>query len=564
MPETYGENKSRDAMRFYTIEEKWKMLEDYERSKEKESNPPPANSPGQTGKEEPIPESNRDNQSETTSIVPCDNTVRQQSNDIVPYMGRQIVPYTNTQTDIFRNYPTILNPEDIFSPTPSNDTGNADFLMRLFGDKLIYVEKYGFLYWNGKIWKMCSDKKLKKYVIEEMKCRDIYYKENSDYDVDDAFSKQSGNNNRIDAAIELLKAKLYIDSELLDSAKHILCVRNGVIDFETQTLNPHSMYKDCYLTKMADVDYYDYHIDNTWQSFINSITSGDREKAAYLQKAFGAAVIGNPKEQKVHILLGNGSNGKSTLLNAIRNTLTSEYVCEMPITVITGSDNPDANAANPAIAALEGKLIAIASEVGSGAVLNEAKLKKLCGGGTISARKLRQNTHEFEPTFSIFIDTNCLPKVKNASSAEAFSVFRRFAIIPFNNTFDANRDTSLGDRLKTESTKTAILTWLIQGAFEYMNNPCLTPTQEMKDALGRYKMTENTVGGFIGDCIDITDNPNDFISSADLYNRYCEYCEEKGASPVNKDTFSKYGDLKNYKGRNSKSRGYKGIRLLDK
>lgn len=447
--------------------------------------------------------------------------------------------------------------------TDSNDTGNTEFILNCLRSNIIYViEDDRFRFWNGKAWVVIELLELKRIVMDMIQKR-FNHSKLLEYELmDEDFLLKSGNNNKIDSVVELLKTQLCIRKEALNTADYILCVRNGVINFRTQTLEPHIDYKHHYITKMVDVDYNPFHQDKFWTDFICSVMSYDTEKAVYLQKAFGAAILGNPKEQKVYMLKGTGSNGKSTLINAIRNTLTSEFVCEMSIRLITGSDTRNANASSSAVAALEDKLIAFSSEVDKDDVLNEAKFKKLCSKGKISAREVYKKQREFEPKFTLFIDTNYLMKIKNASSKEAFAVFRRIVIIPFNNTFDKNKDINLGELLRTESAKMAILNWLIQGAFDYMRNPTLLPTTEMEEALNHYMMMENNVSGFIRNCITVTDNPKDTILSTELYNCYCTYCTKNGLSPVLKDTFSKYGDFRNYdKHHTSKGTAFRGIKV---
>lgn len=447
--------------------------------------------------------------------------------------------------------------------TDSNDTGNTEFMLNYLKNIIIYVmDDDCFLYWNNKIWTRIEVLELKRIVMNMIQKRFNRSKLLEYSLIDEDFLLKSGNNSKIDSVIELLKAQLCIRRDALNTADYILCVKNGVINFKTKKLEPHIDYKYHYITKMIDVDYNPFYQDKFWTDFICSVMSYDTEKAAYLQKAFGAAILGHPKEQKVYMLKGTGSNGKSTLINAIRNTLTSEFVCEMPIRLITGSDTRNANASSSAVAALEDKLIAFASEVDKDDVLNEAKFKKLCGGGKISAREVYKKQREFEPKFTLFIDTNYILKIKNASSKEAFAVFRRMVIIPFNNTFDKNKDIHLAELLSTESAKRAILNWLIQGAFDYMRNPLLIPTVEMEEALNHYMVMENNISGFIRNCITVTDNPKDTILSTELYNCYCAYCTQNGLSPVLKDSFSKYGDFRNYDKLNtSKGTAFRGIKV---
>ena len=66
-----------------------------------------------------------------------------------------------------------------------------------------------------------------------------------------------------------------------------------------------------------------------WEEFIREVTSNDKEKADYLQRALGYSMLGTSKEECMFILHGKTTrNGKSTLLGTI--TTCSEIMLSSP------------------------------------------------------------------------------------------------------------------------------------------------------------------------------------------------------------------------------------------
>ena len=87
----------------------------------------------------------------------------------------------------------------------------------------------------------------------------------------------------------------------------------------------------------------------------------------YFQRAVGYSVLGGNSEQVLFICHGAGANGKSLLLETIKNVLGS-YAQSMPIaTLMRGKLNP--SGANPEIARLRGIRFALASETEEGTAL---------------------------------------------------------------------------------------------------------------------------------------------------------------------------------------------------
>jgi putative DNA primase/helicase len=68
----------------------------------------------------------------------------------------------------------------------------------------------------------------------------------------------------------------------------------------------------------------------TFERFLHRIMGGNAELVRFLQKCIGYCLTGAVTEKVFFIFLGDGDNGKTTLLEAVRFVL-GEYAGQIPI-----------------------------------------------------------------------------------------------------------------------------------------------------------------------------------------------------------------------------------------
>jgi putative DNA primase/helicase len=150
---------------------------------------------------------------------------------------------------------------------------------------------------------------------------------------------------------------------------------------------------------------------------------------SYLQKALGCAATGKP-EKLLFILHGEGNNGKTTLLEVIRDALGDrEYAGQVQVDslMIRPKEALSSNAVNTDLADLEGCRFVSSSEVEQGQRLSLSRVKYLTGVGQIKARRLRENMITFQPTYKLFLDCNHRPVITDPNDA----IWNRMKCIPF-------------------------------------------------------------------------------------------------------------------------------------
>jgi putative DNA primase/helicase len=172
------------------------------------------------------------------------------------------------------------------------------------------------------------------------------------------------------------------------------------------------------------------------------------------------------------------------------------------------------------LADLRGARLVTASETEEGRNWAESRIKQLTGGDRISARFMRQDFFEFQPTFKLFIAGNHKPTLCSVDEA----IRRRFHMIPFAVTIPPNeRDGELTEKLKAE--RPGILKWLIEGCLRWQREK-LAPPQAVTAATAEYMEAEDAISSWIGDRCEL--DPVAWTSSTALFGSWVAWANTAG------------------------------------
>jgi len=419
---------------------------------------------------------------------------------------------------------------------PLTDLGNAERLIAAHGADLRFdVDSGRWLTWTGKLWQPdvtggCD--RLARQVVRSMYdlLKDCETQEDSRALF--AHIKKSESAPRLAAMVELAKfcPGVPVQSKDLDRDPWALNVLNGTLDLRTGALHPHR--REDLITKLAPVEYDERATCPRWERFLEEVFAGDGELISFVQRAAGYSLSGDTSEQRFFMLHGNGSNGKSTMLTALREIL-ADYHRK------TGTDtllDRDASASND-IARLRGARMVSAIEARPGRKLAEALVKELTGGDAMRARFLYQEFFEFVPEFKLWLACNHLPHI----DGQEYAMWRRIRLIPFKVQFqDADaptgpyKDMMLPAKLRMEYP--GILAWLVRGCLAWQSEG-LGTAQAVKAATGKYREDMDVLADFFAECCVI--HPDAKAKSSVLYAAYSEWAKGRGEKyPLASRTFS--------------------------
>jgi putative DNA primase/helicase len=344
-----------------------------------------------------------------------------------------------------------------FNPT---DAGNAEIFARRHGGVVRYDQRHKrWLVWNGDIWSSRSDDVLTRFAIECARARlagaaKINDEKKRKRAVNWAFTSENEPRIRGMLAIAQDLPPVADDGSGWDLDPYLLGVDNGVVDLRTGELRPGR--RDDGVTRTSAREY-DAHAEAPrWERFLKEVFVDD-ELIAWMRMAVGYSLTGDTSEQRFFLCYGGGANGKSVFLNALRHAF-GYYAQDVPFTVFEPT-KAAAEAASPILASLDGVRFVTSEEVRENSRFDEARIKKLTGGGVVMARYLYGNPFTFQPRLHLWFAVNHRPAVRD--DTEAF--WRRAFAVPFTQKFDGDRvDPYLERTLADEAA--GILRWAVEGA----------------------------------------------------------------------------------------------------
>ncbi len=324
---------------------------------------------------------------------------------------------------------------------------------------------------------------------------------------------------RIRAVVELATTEPGVPVRMsdFDADPWALNCKNGIVDLRTGELRPHDPAE--LHTKLVPVEYDPTAPAPQWEGFLDGVFAGDRELMGFIHRFAGYSLTGDQREQMLIFGHGTGSNGKSTMFNALR-LLAGDYGVQLDPAVLTAR-NHDQHPTG--LTDLRGARLVTTIETEQGRRLAEALVKQLTGGDAVRARRMRCDYFEFQPTHHIWFAGNHLPAI----SGTDYGIWRRIALVPFDEVFEGTRkDGHLADKLAAEAA--GILAWAVEGCLEWQRQGLEVP-QRVKAATANYRSSQDHLGRFLAECCVVDDHA--YVTTKDLRTGYDAWCEEQGERP---------------------------------
>lgn len=342
----------------------------------------------------------------------------------------------------------------------------------------------------------------------------------------------------IEAAIGLARKMLTLDIELLDRDPDLLNCANGTVDLRTGVLRPHDPAD--YITKLVPVAY---RADATcveWLRALEQISGGLPGWVDYLQRWSGYCLTGWTTEQVFVVLWGGGGNGKGVVVGMLTAT-AGEYAGTAAPGLLVASKGSERHPTE--IASLMGRRMVTAHETGEGVVLREDFVKQATGGDRLTARFMREDFFEFDPTHKIQLLTNHKPQIRG----QDMGIWRRVTLLPFVVSFGTAAQVAAGTHsvvrddkllLRLQAELEGVLAWRVRGAVEWAQAG-LQPPDVVRAASEGYKREQDRVGQFVAECCEVGLEWSEPLTEGmgGLYPAYVSWCKDGGVFPLSKVRF---------------------------
>jgi putative DNA primase/helicase len=451
-------------------------------------------------------------------------------------------------------YPAAPSPEEM-ARFDLNDLGNAMRLIRLAGGQidedgevdithvtLLYQLGLGWVGYNGRYWdKKFGDqlaRKLAHQVAHTMRglYEQLTYERPAGRGLSPAaamkFIDQCGSRGSTSAMLAQAESYLTVEIDAFDQHALTVNCRNGtlwLID-EPKAEDPAKRFRvvkrkhqaSDRITRLVDVDYDPKAAAPLFRATVEA-SLPDLEVAAFFKRAQGYSATGCVHEQAMFICQGLGRDGKSTILDALRETLGG-YGAVGQVATFLDLGTQQASGAAPDIVKLSGDVrMVVLSEPPRGGKLNEGLLKAWTSGSPISARELREKPFDFRPIGKLWMECNAFPVARGDDDG----VWRRIKPILFENQVPEDRmDRMLPVKLKGE--KAGILNWLIEGVGDWLARG-LDPPDRVRKALEDYRKQSSPFGDWLNErCVWGKAAEGVRTLSGDLYANYKSWAEDQG------------------------------------
>jgi putative DNA primase/helicase len=313
-----------------------------------------------------------------------------------------------------------------------------------------------------------------------------------------------------------------VRADALDADPELFNTAGGTIDTRTATVR--EPRRGDLITRAASVAYDPAATCPVFDAFLARVQPRE-DVRAFLQRAAGYCLTGLTVERVLFVLHGNGRNGKSTLLELLRDVF-GDYAAVAPVELLLAKRDP--GIPND-LARLKGARFVTTAETEEGRRLAESGVKAMTGNDAVTARFLHGEFFDFKPQFKLWLSTNHKPVVRGTDAG----IWDRIRLIPFTVRIpDEEVDPELPAKLRAEAP--GVLNWLLAGLLAWRGRG-LDPPPEVLAATEGYRQEMDVLGAFLDE--ECLEGPQLRATARALYGAYSTWCERTGEQPENQRTF---------------------------
>jgi putative DNA primase/helicase len=433
-------------------------------------------------------------------------------------------------------------------PVRASEDAAADLLSeRIREDWRFVAVRKRWYRWTGRLWEIDHKNAILKQA--RLVCRQIANKEFSA-----ALARNVSALRTSRAAMEFAGSTEPIAAhpQDFDADPWLLNTPDGLVDLHTGQLLPHDRAKMCTMISRAGPEPM---VDcPKWKNFLGEITNGDRDYMDFLQRVVGYSLVGVVDEEVFVFLWGPSNTGKSKFIETWR-MIHGDYAGVAPM----DSFLPAKGERHPTdLAGFAGKRLIAAAET-KARPWDRQRITMLTGRDRISARFMRGDFFDYDPTFLLAFHGNYRPILDGSDTA----MRRRLLLLPFSHK-PRKIDRHLIDKFRTELP--GITAWSVEGCLLWQRYG-LAPPKIVTEATDEYFETQNVLGHWVEDHCEIGNMDDYWTRENELYGDFQRAAQSEGVTyfPYQNQFIDQLenaypGRLKRRR-RHSGERGVAGIRL---
>lgn len=309
----------------------------------------------------------------------------------------------------------------------------------------------------------------------------------------------------------------------LKITKRKLCFTNCILDVDTRETFPFSA--DHHVVNRMGYDYEPSAKCPKWKKFISEVLP-DVKVQESIQEYLGLMFVDRSisKLEKMMVLIGTGSNGKSVVFETINAIIGSDNITTYEVGDLVSAPNKDYNVAN-----IDGKILNYCTELNKKELVG-SRTKGIISGEPTMARMIYKEPFMATQIPLIIANANELP----ATSDHTKGYFRRLLLIPFDvEITGARQNVNLHTELRQELP--GIFNWILEGHDRVAKRGYkVSEPEAVRNKVIEYEQTSNSIlmflreGGFSSIKIYAAQEIKD-VRASEFYLRYREYCAQTGS-----------------------------------
>ena len=342
---------------------------------------------------------------------------------------------------------------------------------------------------------------------------------------------------RAQAVAGVLANQIDINHDVLDSSPHEILADGRIVSLVDGSVRDVDPSRDMF-TRYTEVPYTSIPSESGMDKLNKVLSCIPEESREYVLDWFGACLLGRMTQPAgVLFLVGNGSNGKSSLFSLMRRVIGT-YLTNPKREVLTESSKSSRFSTHT----LKGARAALFEELPKGRHLNANVFKELSGTQRIRGERKGVDEEEFEMRATVVIATNHLPQVTDTDNA----IWRRLNMVEmpyrFTSSPESNNDILADPSLSPESIAClshedemlqAALHVLVEHAKRYIERGWQLPPlpERVERANKRWREESDRIMMWAEECLEKCESIK-FTLRDDLYDSYCSYVTSMGWRPT--------------------------------
>lgn len=360
--------------------------------------------------------------------------------------------------------------------------------------------------WNGKFWEEFEDAYLENFA-------QTHFKPTADDRMRNEFRK-------------LVHCTNLTDPQwFVHSINRRINFANGVLHIDSGEFGAHSPERG--FRYVLPYDYDPEAKAPRFQQFLHEITGGNDSLSSVLIEFAGYAFSNDECwAEKAMIMVGEGSNGKSTFINVLKELAGSENYSGLTLNELRKETNR---------AHIDGTLFNLAEETPTNAMTESTFFKNAVTGGDILIRQLYKQGYTIPNRCKLMFACNELPDTRDCSKG----FFRRLLVVPFNETFEGStKDSFLKHKLFKELP--GIFNIILEGYKNLKRQGKFTVSNDMDQEIEDYRLEMDSVAMWSNDSVTVLSRKDQGSSVlSKMYDSYKYAVERKGGYPLPYIKFSR-------------------------